>query len=94
MKSAGGTGVHEILIELKYCERCGGLWLRPQGSNTVYCASCKTLLDARQNPTVIPMFRPRRRKRRGERSGKTVDEGHASSSVICLEGVATSEVLV
>lgn len=29
-----------ILLELKYCERCGGLWLRPRGSEEVLCASC------------------------------------------------------
>lgn len=27
-------------LELKYCERCGGLWLRERGSQEVYCASC------------------------------------------------------
>jgi len=27
-------------LELKYCERCGGLWLRPRGAETVYCAPC------------------------------------------------------
>lgn len=27
-------------LELKYCERCGGLWLRPQGGQAVYCARC------------------------------------------------------
>jgi len=27
-------------LELKYCERCGGLWLRPQGGEAVYCARC------------------------------------------------------
>ena len=27
-------------LELKYCERCGGLWLRSQGSDAVYCAAC------------------------------------------------------
>ncbi len=27
-------------LELKYCERCGGLWLRPRGTDTVYCARC------------------------------------------------------
>lgn len=27
-------------LELKYCERCGGLWLRLQGSAAVYCAAC------------------------------------------------------
>lgn len=27
-------------MELKYCERCGGLWLRPRDSEAVYCARC------------------------------------------------------
>ncbi len=29
-------------LELKYCERCGGLWLRPQGTDAIYCAACAT----------------------------------------------------
>lgn len=29
-----------ILLELKYCERCGGLWLRNHGSDEVYCPTC------------------------------------------------------
>lgn len=29
-----------IFLELKYCERCGGLWLRPRNSDDVFCASC------------------------------------------------------
>jgi Zn-finger nucleic acid-binding protein len=29
-----------ILLELKYCERCGGLWLRREGSEEILCASC------------------------------------------------------
>ncbi len=27
-------------LELKYCERCGGLWLRLQGSEATYCGAC------------------------------------------------------
>ena len=27
-------------MELKYCERCGGLWLRPAGSGFSYCPNC------------------------------------------------------
>jgi len=27
-------------LELKYCERCGGLWLRHKGSELVFCSSC------------------------------------------------------
>ena len=29
-----------ILLDLKYCERCGGLWLRARGCEEVLCASC------------------------------------------------------
>ena len=27
-------------VELKYCERCGGLWLRRKGCRQVYCWPC------------------------------------------------------
>lgn len=27
-------------VELKYCERCGGLWFREKGTTGVYCAEC------------------------------------------------------
>lgn len=29
-----------IQLELKYCERCGGLWLRPKGSELIFCPPC------------------------------------------------------
>jgi hypothetical protein len=29
-----------IQLELKYCERCGALWLRLRGAPEIYCASC------------------------------------------------------
>lgn len=28
-------------VELKYCEHCGGLWLRECGEGTVYCPNCQ-----------------------------------------------------
>lgn len=31
-----------IRLELKYCERCGGLWMRTQDSGDVYCPACVT----------------------------------------------------
>jgi len=30
----------ELKFELKYCERCGGLWLRPVGGEQIYCKAC------------------------------------------------------
>jgi hypothetical protein len=29
-----------IQLELKYCERCGALWLRRRGTQEIYCAPC------------------------------------------------------
>jgi hypothetical protein len=29
-----------VLFDLKYCERCGGLWLREAGDDEVYCPGC------------------------------------------------------
>lgn len=31
-----------VRLELKYCERCGGLWLRERGTGRVYCPACTT----------------------------------------------------
>lgn len=30
----------KVSLELKYCERCGGLWLRPRGGPEIYCMNC------------------------------------------------------
>lgn len=43
-----------IFLELKYCERCGGLWLRMAGSEDTYCASCAI--------EMLELARPVRRK--------------------------------
>jgi hypothetical protein len=34
------NAANELQFELKYCERCGGLWLRPAGGGQVYCLAC------------------------------------------------------
>jgi len=49
--------VEIVQLELKYCERCGGLWVRPRGAQTVYCAACVA-----QTSEAMP--RPSRRKSR------------------------------
>ena len=35
-----------IILEPKYCELCGGLWLRPAGAQAVYCRNCQPAIDA------------------------------------------------
>lgn len=33
-------GLEIVRLELKYCERCGGLWMRTWGTEEVYCPPC------------------------------------------------------
>lgn len=40
MEIISGSASGDLSLELKYCERCGGLWLRPAGGSQVYCAPC------------------------------------------------------
>jgi hypothetical protein len=35
----------DVAVELKYCERCGGLWLREHGGEGVYCPGCRVRLE-------------------------------------------------
>jgi len=32
---------NEVGVELKYCEHCGGLWVRECGSGLIYCEKCR-----------------------------------------------------
>ena len=36
--------VDVIQMELKYCERCGALWLRLTGSDLIFCSPCSVVL--------------------------------------------------
>ncbi|MBZ5572371.1 MAG: hypothetical protein LAO09_10900 [Acidobacteriia bacterium] len=33
-----------VHLELKYCELCGGLWLRLQGADQAHCEACRARL--------------------------------------------------
>jgi uncharacterized Zn finger protein (UPF0148 family) len=44
------TGQRMIRMELKYCERCGGLLLRRAGEAVVYCSPCEAQM--RELPEV------------------------------------------
>lgn len=45
-------------LELKYCERCGGLWLRPVGGEQIYCTICSRAM-AELPPSSTETTRPR-----------------------------------
>jgi len=40
------TKEDDISVELKYCERCGGLWLRPLKNDESYCEGCRAMMAA------------------------------------------------
>ena len=40
MKTKRNNSSEQVCLELKYCERCGALRLRPVGGEEVYCADC------------------------------------------------------
>ena len=54
--------VTELRVELKYCESCGGLQLRPMGSGLLYCAKCEARLAGERMP-LLPQSGRRRRPR-------------------------------
>ena len=40
-----GRAKNEMRVELKYCERCGVLWLRDPSGGQVYCDYCRPRMD-------------------------------------------------
>jgi hypothetical protein len=44
---------NEVRVELKYCERCGMLWMRECGSGLIYCTSCQP------DVTELPILKKR-----------------------------------
>jgi hypothetical protein len=68
----------EMLLELKYCESCGGLQLRPVGSGLLYCARCEVRLAGERMPALPPS--PRRRRNARLPSG-SIAELHGCAEV-------------
>lgn len=46
-----------VYFQLKYCERCGSLWLRPEGTASPYCPNCEHIMAA------LPVRAPRRNRK-------------------------------
>ena len=93
MNFIGRMEGQEIQVELKYCERCGGLWLHQQGVDGVYCASCRACLAAMPNPGEAPPRKARpRRKGQVEKAQVLLEDLHCQGRIEYLEGVAAMEV--
>jgi hypothetical protein len=37
-------------LELKVCERCGALWLRPEARSWIYCITCFPIMHSMARP--------------------------------------------
>lgn len=46
MNSSKAIKQGDVILELKYCERCGGLWLRCRGDEESYCENCRAAMAA------------------------------------------------
>lgn len=53
MKNKDGARSNEVRVELKYCERCGMLWMRECGSGIVFCNACQP------DVTELPILKKR-----------------------------------
>lgn len=53
------TGGSKAQLELKYCERCGVLWIRSQGKSEVYCGSCRARMADMPRPVEERSSKPR-----------------------------------
>jgi len=64
----GNCRENEMRVELKYCEHCGGLWVREGGAG-VYCEKCQ--------PKIADLAIPKRQRRPKLPVGRrTVVEGY------------------
>jgi hypothetical protein len=97
MNFIGDMEVRNLQVELKYCERCGGLWLRIQGSSGIYCASCRVSVEGRSNSNIdeVPLRKTARRQVRlpGAPKGMKRAAGRRGGTrVESLRGVAANGV--
>ncbi len=77
------SNTQEARVELKYCEHCGGLWVREPGTG-VYCAKCE--------PKVADLPVPKKRAGRVSlpQLGRSVADdirGEIHEEVLDLEAV-------
>jgi Zn-finger nucleic acid-binding protein len=71
-----------IEVELKYCERWGGIWLRRTGTEGVYCSDCQPEM------AEFPHAKPKRRKGQSLSSATDVTRLGEEYGTCCAEGRA------
>ena len=83
-------------VELKYCERCGGLFLRTLGARAMYCGGCALHLAAEPELAEV-IGQAGRRRSRPARLGKGPKPGgrefRGMAKIEYLHAVAEMEAL-
>jgi hypothetical protein len=89
----------EAVVELKYCERCGGLWLRPIHGDESYCEGCRAAMAAwprmgraKNNLNHGGPFGFAQGRLRGARGNAFTGEGRHAIVIETLLGVAEDPV--
>ena len=73
-------GLEIVRLELKYCERCGGLWMRTWGTEEVYCPACAVQMSD------LPAVRRRRKRHLLVNDRVEIKSQCEELSVFCGEG--------
>lgn len=67
-----------VQLELKYCEYCGGLWLRRKGDSEVYCSGCL--------PYIVQLPAPDLQRSRPHLPVNLAVEAENDEVFLCSEG--------
>jgi len=82
----------EAELELKYCERCGGLFLRVAGVSLIYCGVCKLAVAKWLRKAKTEMVTSARVPRRAKICRARTAAGPLRHRIDSLQGVGIREV--
>jgi ribosomal protein S27AE len=83
------NGIEGVNLDLKYCERCGGLWLRAANTEGIHCGACSAHFLALPKRGEA---KSRRRRKKGRAEGnRRREESKGPFQIEYLTGVAEKE---
>ncbi len=79
--ATGMEGRIQMRMDLKYCERCGGLWLRERASGLAYCVGCQDKLAAMPSRSALQAAGLEKGGRQRRRCARLPEERSVERSV-------------